>query len=102
VGSDADPERPDPGPDQDEQCGAQPAFDRLAGAVAQQTARSGEMACNIAGVPEAVADIKRRLDTIGAAAAEADRLAKEGTNADRQLQAGAGGGSGRAGRGSRP
>jgi methyl-accepting chemotaxis protein len=55
----------------------------VAGAIAQQTARSGEMARHIAGVSEAVADIKRRLDTM--AAAEADRLAREGTEAYRQL-----------------
>jgi hypothetical protein len=42
------------------------------------------MARNIAGISEAVEDIKSRLDTI--ASAEADRLAREGTPADRRLQ----------------
>jgi methyl-accepting chemotaxis protein len=59
----------------------------VAGAIEQQTASSGEMARNIAGVSEAVEDIKSRLDTIATAAAEADRLAREGTDAYRQLQA---------------
>jgi hypothetical protein len=58
----------------------------LAGAIAQPTASSGEMARNIAGVSESVEDINR-LDTIASAAAAADRLATEGTEAERQLQA---------------